>query len=109
MNKLIKEVGFVLGKHINEARSAGQNFDGSIKWDARDEEYIVSVYSADEVFFNKIDGFSQPKYTTFLEYKVDKNIYDKIKFGDWVNVRYISSEFKGEIRYTDKVLSLFEK
>lgn len=108
MNKPIRETGFVLGKYINEARDAGQSADGSISWNARPEEYVINVYSVDEEYFDKVNGFKMPKYSTLLEYKVDKVTYDKIKFGDWVKVRYISSEYKGEQRYTDKVLSLFE-
>ena len=52
--KPIREKGIVISKVINKAREAGQSFDGTRKWDARPEEFIVTVLSCDEDDFNKL-------------------------------------------------------
>lgn len=88
--KPIREKGMIISKKINEARQAGENFDGSVKWDARDEEYILEVISCDEEDFSKDTGFLNG---TRLSYKVDKATYDRAKFGSWCNVKYTLNQF----------------
>lgn len=88
--KPIREKGMVISKKINEARQAGENFDGSVKWEARDEEYLLEVISCDELDFSKENGFLNG---TRLIYKVDKATFDRAKFGSWCNVKYTLSQF----------------
>lgn len=92
--KPIREKGIVISKVVNKAREAGQNFDGSIKWDARPEEYVVTVLSCDEDDFNKETGFLN---RTIENYKVDKAVFDAVKFGSWGNVKFIATEVNGKI------------
>lgn len=93
--KPIREKGIVISKVINKAREAGQSFDGTRKWDARPEEYIVTVLSCDEDDFNKETGFIN---RTIADYKVDKAIFDMVKFGSWGNVKYMASEYDGKVK-----------
>lgn len=93
--KPIREIGMVVGKKINEAREAGKSFDGSRSWDARPEEYILTVISCDEDDFNSVNGFSN---RTIADYKVSKEIYDSVKFSSWGKVKYTASEYDGKIR-----------
>lgn len=93
--KPIRERGIVLSKTISEAREAGKSFDGSRTWDAKPEEYILTVYSSDEEDFNKVDGF---KNGTLADYKVDKATFDKVSFGSWGKVKYTASTYNGEVK-----------
>ena len=98
LDKTIKELGFVVGKRISEAREAGGFGDRT--WEARPEEYYIDVISCDEDDFSKDNGFFKG---TRLEYKVetngkpDKTLFDSIKFGTWVNVKYAISQFSNEV------------
>lgn len=87
-NKPIREIGMIIAKSFTKAREAGVSFDGSRKWDAKPEEYYFDVISCDEDDFDKITGIPNG---VRLKYNVDKETYDKAKFGDWVRVKYILS------------------
>ena len=104
--KPIREQGIVISKKINEARDAGESFDGSRKWDARPEEYIVEVISCDEDDFNEKTGILNG---TRAEYKVEKAIYDKVKFGDWAKVKYTASQFGEKLTIKPESFALIEK
>lgn len=104
--KPIREQGIVISKKFNEARAAGESFDGSRKWDARDEEYIVEVISCDEDDFNKETGILNG---TRAEYKVDKATWDKVKFGDWAKVKYTASQFGEKLTIKPESFTLIEK
>ena len=88
--KPIREQGIVISKKHVEAREAGESFDGSRKWEAKEEEYFVEVISCDEDDFNEKTGISNG---TRCEYKVDKATYDKVKFGDWAKVNFTLQQF----------------
>jgi len=94
-NKPIREQGIVLSKKISAAREAGKSFDGSRTWEAKEEEYILTVYSADEEDFNKVDGFQNG---TLADYKVPKDVYDKVSFGSWGKVKYTATSYNGEVK-----------
>lgn len=82
--KTVKEQGIVISKIYNEAKPARQDFNGN-KYEAKEEEFWVDVISCDEDDFDKVAGF--PKTATRCRYKVEKAIYDKVKFGDWAKVK----------------------
>lgn len=88
--KSIRENGIVISKEISEARQAGESFDGTRKWDAKEEEYFVEVISCDEDDFN--DKMGIPNGTR-CKYKVDKATFDKVKFGDWAKVKFQLVQF----------------
>ena len=90
VNKPIREIGMIIGKKISEAREAGESFDGSRKWEAKEEEYILDVVSCDEEDFDKNKGFLNG---TRLDYKVDKETYEKARFGGWAKVKYFMVQF----------------
>lgn len=83
--KPIRENGIVLGKCINEAREAGESLDGSIKWAAREKQFVLKIISCDEEEFSKINGFVNE---TILDYVVDETTYNKAKLFDWCAVKY---------------------
>ena len=85
-NKPVREIGMILSKSFTKAREAGVSFDGSRKWEAKPEEYYFDVISCDKEDFDKITGIPNG---VRLTYNVDKETYEKAKFGDWVQVKYI--------------------
>lgn len=88
--KSIRENGIVINKEISEARKAGESFDGTRKWEAKEEEYFVEVISCDEDDFDKVKGIPNG---TRCKYKVDKETFDKVKFGDWAKVKFQLVQF----------------
>ena len=105
-NKTIRELGIVISKRINEARTAGESFDGTRKWDARDEEYIVEVVSCDEDDLKKDTGITNG---TRAEYKVDKETYDKVKFLDYAKVKFTAVQFGEKLTIKPVAFELIEK
>ena len=103
--KPIREIGFVVSKKINEAREAGTSMDGTRKWDARPQEFIVEVISCDEDDFNIETGILNG---TRAEYKVDETTYKKVKFGDWANVKYTASQFADKLTIKPESFALRE-
>ncbi len=104
--KPIREMGIVISKKHNDARQAGESFDGSRKWEAREEEWIVEVISCDEDDFDKDTGILNG---TRAEYKVDKPTYDKVKFGDWGRVKYTASQYGEKLTIKPETFTLLEK
>jgi len=105
--KTIRENGMILGKHINEARDAGESFDGKIKWEKREKEQVLHVISCDEEDFEKVNGF--PSEATITEYKVDEKTYNKAKFGDWVKVKFVLRNGEKGLIPKAESLELIEK
>lgn len=103
--KSIREVGMVISKKYVEAREARKGFDGR-EWDARDEEYQVEVISCDQDDFNKVFGIPNGTRCT---YKVDKATFEKVKFGDWANVKYEMSQYNDKTSYKPLSFALVEK
>lgn len=93
-NKPMREIGMIIAKKFVKAREAGESFDGTRKWDAKPEEYYLDIVSCDEEDFNKIDGILNG---TRLNYKVDKETYDKAKFGDWAKVKYYLTQYGKDV------------
>lgn len=93
--KPIREKGLIISKSIIDAREAGESRDGSIKWDARERQFMVEVISCDEEDFNKDTGISNG---VRLSYSVDEETYNTAKFGMWANVKYILAEFNKELK-----------
>ena len=105
--KPIREIGIVISKKHVEAREAGESFDGSRKWDARPESFVVEVISCDEDDFNVEEGILNG---TRLEYSVPKDIYDKVKFADWAKVKYTANQFgDNKVKLTPSSFALYEK
>ncbi len=103
--KAIRERGIVISKELIEAREAGESFDGTRKWDKRDEEYQVEVISCDEEDFSK--DFGIPNGTR-CKYKVDKATFEKVKFGDWANVKYEMSQYGDKTTFRPLSFALVE-
>lgn len=87
--KPIREKGIVISKKYVEAKEERTDLNGKV-WPASEEKYVVEVISCDEDDFNEINGISNG---TRAEYKVEKDVYDKVKFGMWANVKYTASQF----------------
>lgn len=102
LNKPIREKGIIISKKYLEARTARTDYNGK-DWPATPEKFLVEVISCDEEDFNKETGIVNG---VRLEYPVDKETYEKAKFGDWANVKYILTEFNKELRYRPESLRL---
>ena len=87
----ITEDGVVLEKKYSEAKDAFKMTIGGVEksFDAKPEKYSVLVASSYE--FDEKTGF---KNTTILEYVVDKQIYDKLKYLSSVSVTYVMTSYK---------------
>lgn len=105
-HKPIREIGMVISKKINEAREAGTSLDGTRKWDARPQEFIIEVVSCDEDDFDLDKGIFNG---TRAEYKVDEATYKKVKFGDWANVKYTASQFADKLTIKPESFSVRKK
>ena len=103
--KAIREKGIIISKELIEAREAGESFDGTRKWDKRDEEYQLEVISCDEMDYSKDNGIPNG---TRCKYKVDKATFEKAKFGMWANVRFEISQYGEKTSYKPLSLALVE-
>jgi hypothetical protein len=104
--KPIREKGIVVSKKYNEPKAERKDLQGNI-YPAKEEEFEVEVISCDEDDFSKDTGIPNGTRAT---YKVTREIFNKVKFGDWVNVKFTASQF-GEKQITIKPesLTLIEK
>ena len=87
--KPIREIGIVISKSHNEAKEERKDLDGNI-YPAKPEEFIAEVVSCDEDDFNEDNGILNG---TRASYKIDKETFDKVKFGAWAKVKYTASQF----------------
>lgn len=87
IKRMIKEEGIVLEKIFKEATDEFKSSDGRVV-PAQPDRYILKVVSGEE--FSQNDGFLQ---STVLEYKTDKQIFDKVKAYSPVVVKYEVSNF----------------
>lgn len=87
VKRLIKEDGIVLEKIYKMAYDTKKLSDGRVI-EAQPDRYFLKCVSGED--FTKELGFSN---STVLEYKVDKQIYDKVAAYSPVNVRYNLSNF----------------
>lgn len=105
LNKPIREKGIIVSKTYQEARPARTDYNGK-EWPATAEKYLISVISCDEEDFSKDTGILNG---TLLDYPVDKETFEKAKFCDWANVKYILTEFNKELRRRPDTLVLCEE
>lgn len=87
IKRMIKEKGIVLEKILKKATDGFTGSDGRAVA-PQPERYILKCISSEE--FNEVDGFEQG---TILEYKVDKNTFDKAKYQTSVLVKYEVSNY----------------
>lgn len=87
VKRMIKENGIVLEKIFKEATDEFKSSDGRVV-PAQPDRYILKCVSGEEV--SKDAGFLN---STVLEYKTDKETYDKVHYGSSVEVRYELSNF----------------
>lgn len=87
IKRMIKEDGIVLEKIFKEATDEFKASDGRIV-NAQPDRYILKCVSGEN--FSKETGFEN---STVLEYKVDKQVYDKVVAYSPVLVRYEVSNF----------------
>lgn len=102
--KPIRETGIVISKKYKEAKEARKDLEGK-EWPATPEKFIVEVISCDEDDFNKNTGILNG---TRAEYEVDKAVYDKVKFGDWANVKYTMTQFGEKLTIKPETFKLVE-
>ncbi len=106
MEKPIRELGIVLGKYIKEAKAGRTDANGKI-WPATPEKCLVNVISCDEDDLNKVSGIENG---TICEYEVDKPTFDKIKFLDYVKVKFSLVQYgTNPVRPVPISLTLIEK
>lgn len=106
MEKPIRELGLVLGKYFKEAKAERVDNTGK-KWPATPEKWVVNVISCDEDDLNKVSGIENG---TICEYEVDKLTFDKIKFLDYVKVKYSLVQYgTNPVRPVPISLTLIEK
>lgn len=87
IKRIIKEDGIVLEKIFKEATNEFKAKDGSIVA-AQPDRYILRCVSGED--FSKENGFTQ---SNILDFKVDKQVYDKAVAYSPVTVRYEMSNF----------------
>lgn len=87
VKRMIKEDGIVLEKIFKGATDEFKASDGRVV-SAQPDRYIIKCVSGED--FAKDTGFLN---STVLEYKVDKQVYDKLVAYSPVIVRYEVSNF----------------
>lgn len=87
VKRMIKENGIVLEKIFKEATEEFRSSDGRVV-PAQPDRYILKCVSGEEI--SKDAGFLN---STVLEYKADKDTYDKVHYGSAVEVKYELSNF----------------
>ena len=87
IKRMIKEEGIVLEKIFKEATKEFKSSDGRII-EAQPDRYILKVVSGEDFLQDK--GFLQ---STVLEYKAEKNVFDKVKAYSPVIVKYEVSNY----------------
>ena len=87
IKRMISEKGMVLEKIFKKATDGFTGSDGRAVAPQPDR-YILKCVSGED--FNAVDGYSQ---STVLEYKVEKAIFDNVKFGSKVLVKYEVSNY----------------
>lgn len=87
IRRMINEKGMVLEKIFKKATDGFTGSDGRAIAPQPDR-YILKCISGES--FNEVDGYSQ---STILEYKVDKNTFEKVKFSTSVLVKYEVSNY----------------
>ncbi len=104
--KPIREIGIVISKTHNEAREEREDFNGN-KYPAREEEYIIEVISCDEDDLNEETGIFNG---TRASYKVDKETFDKVRFGMFAKVKYTASQYgEKQVNVKPETFALLEK
>ena len=104
--KPIREKGIIISKEHREKKDARTDMTGK-EWPATEEQFLVEVISCDEDDFSKDTGILNG---TRVTYKVDKETYDKVKFGMWANVKYEAKQFgENQIRISPLTFALIEK
>lgn len=104
--KPIREQGIVISKTHTEAKPARTSFDGKQSFPAVEEKFEVEVISCDKDDFNKETGILNG---TRLSYPVDKATFDKVKFGDWANVKYTAQQYGEKLNMKAETFELIEK
>lgn len=103
--KPIREIGIVISKTHSEAKEE-RNFNGNI-YPAREEEHLVEVISCDEDDLREETGIPNG---TRASYKVDKETFNKVKFGMWAKVKYTASQYGDkQISVKPETFELLEK
>ena len=87
IKRMIKEDGIVLEKIFKSATNEFKAQDGRII-EAQPDRYMLKCVSGED--FSKDTGFLN---STVLDYKVDKQVYDKLSAYSPVVVRYEVSNF----------------
>lgn len=87
IKRMIKEDGVVLEKIFKEKTDEFKSSDGRIV-PAQPDRYILKVVSGED--FSKDKGFAQ---STVLEYKAEKEVYDKVVAYTPVIVKYEVSNY----------------
>ena len=87
VKRMIKEDGIVLEKIFKEATDVFKSSDGRVV-PAQPDRYILKCVSGED--FSKDTGFLN---STVLEYKVDKQVFDKVIAYSPVIVKYEVSNF----------------
>ena len=87
IKRIIKEDGIVLEKIKKDATQEFKSSDGRVV-PAQPDRFILKVVSGED--FSQDKGFLQ---STVLEYKAEKNVFDKVKAYSPVIVRYEVSNY----------------
>lgn len=104
--KPIREQGIIISKSYKEARAAFKDMNGK-EWPASEEKFSLRVISCDEDEFDPITGIMNG---TDIEYTVDKETFDKARFGQWAKVKYKVSQYgTGSLRKEPLGLVLLEE
>lgn len=102
--KPIKEQGIVISKIFKEAKPARRDINGK-DWPASEEKYLVEVISCDEDDFNEKNGILNG---TRVEYPVDKETFEKVRFGMWAKVKFEATQFGDKLTTKPLSFSLIE-
>ena len=78
----VQESGIVIAKEFKKAMESFTGSDGRVV-PAQPDRYVVTAVSSYE--FSQEEGYKNP---AILDYKVEKEVFEKIKFGTKVVVVY---------------------
>ncbi len=103
--KPIRETGIVISKKYREARESRVDLNGK-EWPSSPEKFILEVISCDDDDFSKDNGILNG---TRVEYEVDKQTFEKAKFGMWAKVKFTASQYGEKLTIKPETCVLVEK
>lgn len=103
--KPIREKGIIISKRYQEAKPSRTDLNGK-EWPATEEKFLVEVISCDEDDFSNENGILKG---TRVEYPVSKDIFQKVKFGMWADVKFQAIVYRDNESYLPLMFNLIKE